>query len=243
MSTTPRIVPRPSSKTKRFWWLSLRPSELVDTFRTYLGLGRTAELGPIDTPEALAHFLETRASYIAQTTLYGYLRTRMGMRYPELFDDDSFVEGVNMAKWEIWLDCLSDLSVHTGARVAQAMPRDALRVADLMSHVVDEVLARTGNPHDAGAGFLEHADRVRERIAHTYWLAIGEKEAAFTESPKSVVQWAPIIDHLKTLDEEIVINSVRFHWQEVRRAFAQHADAPAILSAWTGPASGPDVSS
>jgi hypothetical protein len=44
-----------------------------------------------------------------------------------------------------------------------------------------------------------------------------------------VLKWSPIADELKRLDEEIVINSVRFHWQEIRRAFARHADPEAIL--------------
>jgi hypothetical protein len=91
-------------------------------FRSYFGLGEHARMGPIDSPEALAHFIETRASYMAQTSLYGYLRTRMGMRYPELFDDDVFVVGINLAKWQIWLDCLGDLSVYAGSRIAQTHP-------------------------------------------------------------------------------------------------------------------------
>jgi hypothetical protein len=38
-----------------------------------------------------------------------------------------------------------------------------------------------------------------------------------------------VIDNLKQLDEEIVKNSVRFHWQEVRRDFLRYFDAAAIL--------------
>jgi hypothetical protein len=228
-STTPRIVHRQPSARRGFDWLSLRPAELLDTFRSYFGLGRAAKLGPIDTPEALAHFVETRASYIAQTSLYGYLRTRMGMRYPELFDDDVFVVSINLAKWQIWLDCLGDLAVYSGARIAQKRPGEVERVHELMVALVDEILERTGKPEDSGKEFLAHGKEVRERIASTHWLAIGDKEAAFTRSPKSVVKWAPIIDNLKKLDEEIVINSVRFHWQEIRRAFARHIDAEGVL--------------
>jgi hypothetical protein len=212
-----------------FDWLSLRPAELLDTFRSYLGLGRASKLGPIDTPEALAHFIETRASFIAQTSLYGYLRTRMGMRYPELFDDDVFVVSINLAKWQIWLDCLGDLGIHAGARIAQAHPREADRVAEMMTDLIEGILERTGVPGDAGPQFRAHRDRLRDRIAQTDWLAMGDREAAFSESPASVVHWAPIADELKELDEEIVRNSVRFHWQEVRRAFTAHLDAPALL--------------
>lgn len=229
MSTTPRIVPRQPSKRQRFSWRSIRPAELLDTFRSYFGLGRAARLGPIDTPEALAHFLETRASFIAQTSLYGYLRTRMGMRYPELFDDDVFVVGINVAKWQIWLDCLGDLGVHAGARIAQAHPREAERVGAMIAELMDGILARAGTPPDAGPDYGAHRERLRDRVARTDWLAMGDREAAFSESPRSVLRWAPIADELKELDEEIVINSVRFHWQEVRRAFAQHVDPPAVL--------------
>ena len=230
MSRPPRIVRREPSDNSRFSWSSLRPAELLETFRAYFGLGNAARMGPIDTPQALAEFLDTRASFIAQTSLYGYLRTRMGMRYPELFADDAFVEGVNIAKWQIWLDCLSDLSVYAGSRIAQQFPRDVPRVARMMNELVDEIIARTGTPHDAGREFLPHCDRVRQRIAHTGWLAVGEMDAAFTQSPASVVHWAPVMDNLKVLDEEIVLNSVTFRWQEVRRAFSRHLDAGAIVS-------------
>jgi hypothetical protein len=226
-----RIVRREQPlERRRIDWSSLRPAELLETLRTYFGLGRAAPPEPITSPAALARFLETRASFIAQTSLYGYLRTRMGMRYPELFDDDPFVEGINFAKWQIWLDCLGDLSVHAGARIAQQLPRETPRVAELLSTLVDDILARAGTPTDAGPEFRTHAARVRDRIRRTDWLAVGEGEAAFSESPASVVRWAPIIDDLKQLDEDIVKNSVRFRWQEVRRDFARDLDAPAVLA-------------
>ena len=70
---------------------------------------------------------------------------------------------------------------------------------------------------------------MRERVARTDWLAVGDQEAAFTESPTALVRWAPIIDELKQLDEDIVRNSVRFRWQEVRRDFCADLDAHAVL--------------
>jgi hypothetical protein len=47
------------------------------------------------------------------------------------------------------------------------------------------------------------------------------------------------MDTLKELDDEIVRNSVRFRWQEVRRDLAQHLDARAVLDA--SPGVGPDA--
>jgi hypothetical protein len=232
-----RVVRRPGSDDRTgLAWSSLRPAELWSTLRSYVGLGREAAQEPIDTPEALALFLDKRASFVAQTSLYGYLRTRAGMRYPELFDDDPFVASINIAKWHVWLDCLSDLAVYAGSRIAQQAPRELPRVAQMMVALVDGVLSQAGTPTEAGAAFSAHAHRVRDRVARTDWLIVGKDEAAFTESPTGLVRWAPVMDELKELDEEIVRNSVRFRWQEIRSDLARHLDVQAVLRApWQPP--------
>ncbi len=226
-----RVVQRERhGERERLSWSSLRPAEIWSTFKSYFGLGREGAIEPIDSPASLARFLEARASFMAQTSLYGYLRTRAGMRYPELFDDDPFVASINIAKWHVWLDCLSDITVYAGSRVAQQAPRETLRIAQLMPALVDGILDKTGVPAEAGDEFAAHGQRVRDRVARTDWLAVGSDEAAFTESPAGLVRWAPVMDELKELDEEIVRNSVRFRWQEVRRDFASHLDMAALLA-------------
>jgi len=231
-SPSRRVVRRQrSAGNARASWADLRPAEIWATVRSYIGLGRESAAEPIDTPEAMARFLEQRASFVAQTSLYGYLRTRAGMRYPELFDDDPFVASINVAKWHVWLDCLSDIAVYAGSRLAQYAPRELPRVAGMMVEVVDGVLGRAGTPTEAGGEFSAHAQRVRDRVARTDWLGVGQDEAAFTESPGGLVRWAPVMDELKELDEEIVRNSVRFRWQEVRRDLARHLDREALLGA------------
>lgn len=233
-----RVVRRTATTGRSAWsWSAWRPAETWATLRAYLGFGRESRQGPIDTLEALASFLDKRASFVAQSSLYGYLRTRAGMRYPELFHDDPFVAAINIAKWHLWLDCLSDIAVHAGARLAQHAPRERPRVAQAMIAVVDGILERTGTPAEAGGDFAAHAARVRSRVARTDWLAMGEDEAAFSDSPASLVRWAPVKDDLKELDEEIVRNSVRFRWQEVRRDFARHLERQALLDAMPGPPS------
>lgn len=214
---------------------ALRPAEIWSTIKTYFGLGRKIRQQPIDSPEVLARFLDERASFVAQTSLYGYLRTRAGMRYPELFDDDSFVASINIAKWHLWLDCLSDVAVFAGGRIAQRAPDEVQRIARMMTSEIDTLLLRTGTPSEAGGEFASHADQVRSRLAGTDWLLVGEDEAAFVASPAALVRWAPIMDELKALDEAIVLNSVRFRWQEVRRDFLQYLELQPLLSSMPGP--------
>lgn len=196
-------------------------------FRDYLGVGGRVRRGPIETPQALRAFLASRASFIAQTGLYGYLRTRAGQRYPELFEDDAFVASINIAKWHVWLACLSDLTVYAGRLlVRDGMPSE--RAGALMRRLLEEVLAETGVPAEADAEFPAHAARVRSRIALTPWTRVEDDEGCFHESPAALVKWAPVVENLKRLDEDIVRNSVRFHWQEVRRELRRDLDPAAI---------------
>lgn len=215
------------------------PREFWSTIRDYVGLGRSRRLTPITDRDGLKRFLETRASHVAQTSLYGYVRTRAGMRYPELFHDDGFVGSINIAKWQMWLACLSDLSVFAGGLLARGMPESAPRVGQIMAAAVAEVLDETGTPADAGPAFADTARAVLARIEVCDWTAIPDDGTAFTESPPALVRWAPIIDELKQIDEPIVLNSVRFRWQEIRRDLRQVLDTAAVLRGDAGSAADP----
>lgn len=195
-----------------------------------LGAGRASRNRPVADAEGLAYFLRTRASHVAQTSLYGYLRTRAGTRFPELFADDAFVESINIAKWHVWLACVSDLAIYAGGMVRRQALAQGAEIAPLMAGVVHSILEETGVPAEAGKDFESHASHVCARVAMCDWGTVPDDETAFSQSPAALVQWAPIVDELKQLDEEIVINSVRFRWQEVRRDLRRLLDAQAVLA-------------
>jgi hypothetical protein len=190
---------------------------MIDGVQHYFGLGGAKRRIPVNSPTALANFLDTRSAFMAQTSLYGYLRTRAGTRYAELFEDEVFIELLNIAKWHIWLDCLGDLACFSGYLLLASGESDEEEVGRIMLAVVEAVLAKTGKPEEAGEKFLAHVEKVRERIRTCDWGVLEDGEACFSASPDSLVEWAPIVETLKELDEGIVRNSVRFRWQEVRR--------------------------
>ena len=99
----------------------------------------------------LLEFVRTRAAHVSQTSLYGYLRTRAGTRYPELFADEKFLESINIAKWHVWLACMSDLWVYAGALLVGEGRAQSSQVTSLVLGGIDEILAETGVP----AGHLE----------------------------------------------------------------------------------------
>lgn len=195
----------------------------------YLGAGRPRRRRTVADAAALEHFLDTRASHIAQTTLYGYFRTRAGTRFPVLFDDDVFVHALNHAKWQMWLACLSDLAVFAGGLLALRSRAGPDAAGALVRRLVDAILERTGTPEDSGPRYAEGVREVRERLARCDWSALTDDESAFTASPEALVRHAPIMPELMALDEEIVRNSVRFKWQEIRRELRAILDADAVL--------------
>jgi hypothetical protein len=194
----------------------------------YLGTVRRGRRMAIVDAEGLRRFLETRSSHVAQTSLYGYIRTRAGTRYPELFENDEFIRSINIAKWQIWLACLSDLAVYAGGLIFREGRIPGDRVAGLIRSAVAASLASTGTPPDAGPAFADSARHVMARLEGTDWSAVTDDEGPFCESPGALVEWAPIVDELKQYDAEIVKNSVRFRWQEIRRDLRRDLDVEAV---------------
>lgn len=190
------------------------------------------ESGPISSLAGLSRFVSTRAAFIAQKTLYGYLKTRMGTRYPSMFEDEVFVRSINIAKMHVFAACLSDLTVFTVRR--------ALREA-----AVDDALRRQVALHCYGCGLADNEAAVEDveafsisearaaferRLAFVDWHDGISGTDLFSESPAALFRWAPIAPHLKNFDEEIVYNSVRFAWREVRSQFEKRVDGAAITA-------------
>jgi hypothetical protein len=67
----------------------------------------------INSIEELKSFIKERSAHVTQTTLYGYLKTRIGSRYAMMFEDKVFIKSVNIAKWNIYVSALSDCTIYT----------------------------------------------------------------------------------------------------------------------------------
>ena len=202
----------------------------ASSLATTLGLRRRHE--PVTTPSELRRFVEQRAKYIAQTTLYGYLKTRAGTRYTSLFENELFVESINIAKWEIYLACLSDLSVYAAARVGREAGAAPDEMTALATHLVNNVLDEEEIPAERPKGFADAKEAFVIRAGGTNWTDIDDSEDAFQRSPAALVEWAPIAPELKDFDTDIVINSMRFKWKHVRDELRGQMQPDQVLAGW-----------
>ena len=83
---------------------------------------RRRETDPIDSVAKLEAFVATRAAFLAQKTLYGYVKARMGIRYPAMFEDRNIMASLNIAKMNVFAACLSDLAIYAVAHAAMDRP-------------------------------------------------------------------------------------------------------------------------
>jgi len=187
---------------------------------------------PVLTVADLAGYTESRSKFVAQTTLYGYIKARAGTRYVSLMEDDTFVESVNIAKWEIYLACLCDFAAYAAARVGRQGEATSQEVRDLAIHLVDSATAGENIPAERPQGFDDIRAAFRARAQAADWTADIGAEAVFRGSLNALVDWAPIADELKLGDVEVVKNSMRFKWKKVRDQFETLLDAAAVLDDW-----------
>ncbi len=184
--------------------------------------------GPIDNLEELERFVTTRAAFIAQKTMYGYIKTRMGTKYPEMFRDDAIIVGVNLAKMHMFAACLSDLTIF-----ASAVALDSRDINDAVRRTVALRFYRHGiaeNPDDSVEKFSpdEAIAAFETRLTGVEWSGRAMTRDIFTEGPKALMKWAPVAENLKKLDVEPAQNSVRFAWNNIRANLRKRLDAEAI---------------
>ncbi len=188
-----------------------------------------SKLASVDT---LVEFIHTRSSYIAQTSLHGYLKTRMGTSFRAWFEDEAFSASIRIASVRIFLSCLSDLTVFAVATAARHTAVDDDTLQELACHAFRKaaMAGLTGQPErDDLSSTFDTFDR-RARIED--WRAAAEGRRAFAGSEADLVRLAPVIDEYRELDREIVTNSIRFRWRDVREQVRRRMDGDRLLGDW-----------
>jgi hypothetical protein len=221
-------------------WGLLRVIPNLKTARAFLPhflarLKLRRESGRIGTTDSLCEFVSTRAAFIAQKTLYGYVKTRMGTRYPSMFEDDVFISSVNIAKMQVFAACLSDLAIFAVSRALADAPCDAAARRQLALACFREGLAQNEDPSVPPEAFDPSAvlAAFERRLAFWDWRDGPRGPDIFTESPAALFRWAPISENLKEFDKEIVLNSIRYAWREVRVELDRQLDGAALAATLT----------
>ena len=163
----------------------LTPTRRSERFRRRLlgylraAFGERMRRSGIADVDALSAFLRTRSAYIAQTALYGYLKTRMGTSFRRHFEDEGFADVIHGSTVKLYASCLSDLTVFAAATVARDAALADNEPAALARHCFREAfhaglaeVAARHLPEGAAEGF-------DARLGLTDWAAAAVRENAF----------------------------------------------------------------
>jgi hypothetical protein len=184
-----------------------------------------------DVP-GLTRFVRTRAAYVAQTSLYGYLKTRMGTSFERHFQDDVYVAAMRAAAIRLFASCLADLTVFAVATAAVGGRLTDMEAQELAYRCFREALAEGVTEPQWTADAAAASERFSGRLRRTAWAEVATGEAAFVGSAGDLIRLAPIVDEFKALDREIVTNSIRFRWRDIREQFRRRVDGTAIAVDW-----------
>jgi len=174
----------------------------------------TSNFGSIKTKEDLQSFVQERAAHVTQTTLYGYLKTRIGTRYQLMLDDEKYSESVNIAKWNIYVSALSDLTLYVFSYLIDKKNLKENDSEEIFMNIINNEL-KNGLSEEL---FNNSKKNFNSRLKIVNWNKF-HFEKPFKNSGLALYSWSPIADELKVLDKEIVLNSIMLKWNLVENEF------------------------
>ena len=168
----------------------------------------------ITSKKDLQNFVQERSAHVTQTTLYGYLKTRIGTRYVLMLDDEKYSESINIAKWNIYVEAISDLTLYVFSYLIDQKNLIQNDAKEVFTNIITEELK---NGLDEKI-FEKAKNNFNSRLALINWNKF-YLEKPFKNSGLALYNWSPIADDLKVLDKEIVLNSIKLKWNLVENEF------------------------
>ena len=163
----------------------------------------------------LTSFIQKKSAWVSQVTLFNYLKTRMGLKYVKLFDDEKFLSSINKAKWNIYSIALQDLIFYTLSYLNVFHNyQETIKAKDIYEEILHNEM-QNGMPQEV---ISIGKEKFNERLQKVDWKNY-YNSWPFNESALALYEWAPIADELKTLDRKIVLNSMILKWDNIKDEF------------------------
>ena len=174
----------------------------------------TSKFTSIKSKKDLENFIKERAAHVTQTTLYGYLKTRIGTRYVAMLEDEKFTESINIAKWNIYVVAISDLTFYVFSFLIDKKNLKQNDAEEIFLNIINSESKNGLSQTIYDNSKNEFISKAKNVNWNQYYL-----NNPFKESGLALYNWSPIADELKVLDKEIVLNSIKLKWNLVENEF------------------------
>jgi len=176
----------------------------------------TNKFKTIESSDQLKSFIQERSAYVTQTTLYGYLKTRMGTRFLPMFEDKVYSNSINIAKWNIYVIALADCTLYVYSYLVNKKGLKEINAEKVFLEILENEKSNGLDQKLYNGAKLDFEQRLREVNWNNYY-----SENPFIKSGQALYKWSPIADELKILDKEIVLNSIMLKWNLVKNEFIE----------------------
>ena len=197
----------------------MKLEKLIDTLRdirNYVFPIRkiTNKFSDISSKEDLRNFIQERSAHVTQTTLYGYIKTRIGSRYAMMFEDEVFLKSINLAKWNIYMAALTDCTFYV---FSYLIDKKNLKQNDDLEIFIEIIENEKKNGLEDEL-FENTKLKFNQSLKEIDWKKY-HQDNPFKNSGMSLLKWSPIAENLKVFDKEIVLNSIKLKWNLVENDF------------------------
>ena len=176
----------------------------------------TNKFRSINSKKDLRNFIQERSAHVTQTTLYGYIKTRIGSRYAMMFEDEVFLKSINLAKWNIYMAALTDCTFYV---FSYLVDKKNLKQNDALEIFI-EIIEKEKKNGLENKLFENTKLEFNQRLKVIDWKKY-HQDSPFKNSGLSLLKWSPIAENLKVFDKEIVLNSIKLKWNIVENEFKE----------------------
>ena len=168
----------------------------------------------INSDKDLQNFIQERSAHVTQTTLYGYLKTRMGHKFTLMVSDEEFSKSINIAKWNIYVIAISDLTFYAFSYLINQKNLKQNDAKEIFNNILNNELNNGLEERILNEAKNKFDFKIKNINWNSYYL-----EDPFKDSGLALYNWSPIADELKILDKKIVLNSIKLKWNLVENEF------------------------
>lgn len=190
--------------------------DIIKSTREYLFPYKkiVSKFSSISSEKDLQNFIQERSAHVTQTTLYGYLKTRMGHKFTLMVQDEEFSKSINLAKWNIYMVALADCTFYVFSYLMSQKNLQKNNSKEIFLGIIENEKKNGLSEEIYDKAKTEFFKRIESVDFKKYYL-----EDPFRESGLALFNWSPIADELKNLDKKIVLNSIKLKWNLIVEEF------------------------
>jgi hypothetical protein len=185
---------------------------------------------PIADRAALVDFLDTRAAFLSQKSIFDYARGRSGPYFPQMLKEQAFNDGVNEARWKNYPVAVSIVAEMVYGVLLPVMDKPA-ELAAALDEAALEAFDRYPVPPMLGSEYWAEARtalaaRVNATALHPAKF-VKDIPLPFADT---FFKNMPIHERLREQDFELIRNQLRVNLLSMHRDFTARADLPALVA-------------